>query len=164
MSPVRTPNLQKRWGHVLTDPARSGREAPRVKRARRKVFGISMPFCLIPCRLLALVAAMGRPRGALRAQTGCRGRASRARPPARGTLRAQGMCLPGKHIQVVVAGWAHPTCGSSVSACVRALCCARMRIHLHPRPAPAATSRVNTRDRKYIIHNTIHRTISTYNT
>jgi hypothetical protein len=32
------PNLQKRWGHVLIDPARSGREAPRAKRALRKVF------------------------------------------------------------------------------------------------------------------------------
>jgi hypothetical protein len=57
--------------YVLTDPARRGREAPRAKRALRKMFGISMPFCLIPCRLLAL-AAMGimggRPRG-----TGLRG-------------------------------------------------------------------------------------------
>jgi hypothetical protein len=72
-------NLQKRWGHVLTDPARRGREAPRAKRALRKIFGISMLFCLIPCRLLAL-AAMGRPWGELRAQPGCRGRASRTAP------------------------------------------------------------------------------------
>jgi hypothetical protein len=45
-------NLQKRWGHVLTDPARSVREAPRAKRALRKMFGISMPSrpcTLIPC-------------------------------------------------------------------------------------------------------------------
>jgi hypothetical protein len=53
------PNLQKRWGHVLTDPARSGREAPRAKRALRKNIGISMPFCLIPCRLLALSLSLG---------------------------------------------------------------------------------------------------------
>jgi hypothetical protein len=32
------PNLQKRWGHVLTDPARSGREAPCAKRALWKLF------------------------------------------------------------------------------------------------------------------------------
>jgi hypothetical protein len=68
------------------------------KRALRKLFGISMPFCLITCRLLAL-AAMGRPRGALRAQSGCRARASAAQGPllgARFVLRR--MCLPGKHI------------------------------------------------------------------
>jgi hypothetical protein len=73
-----------------------------------------MPFCLIHlvvC-LLSLPWAMGRPRGALRAQTGCRGRASpRAHGPllaARGALRAQAMCmcmcLPG-NIHVVLAGW-----------------------------------------------------------
>jgi hypothetical protein len=44
-------------------PARTWREAPRAKRALRKNFEISMPFCLFPDRSLALAAW-----GALRAK------------------------------------------------------------------------------------------------
>jgi hypothetical protein len=96
-------NLQKRWRHVLTTrlPARSGREARPPENFR------DMPSSLIPCcccsldkllrPLLLRLAATGR---ASRA-TGCRGRASRARPPARGAIRAQGM--------YVLTGEAHPS-------------------------------------------------------
>jgi hypothetical protein len=48
-------------------PAEAWREAPRAKRALRKIFGISMPFCLIPCPFL-LGSPCHEPRGALRAQ------------------------------------------------------------------------------------------------
>jgi hypothetical protein len=76
-------------------PGRAWREAPRAKRAVRKIFGILMPFCLIPCRLLAL-AAMGRPRGTLRAQkrkwlSGARFARTDA---CSGALRAQAYLLP----------------------------------------------------------------------
>jgi hypothetical protein len=47
-----------------------------------------MPFCLIPCRLLAL-AAMGRPRGALRAQNGWPGARFARTDACSGALRAQ---------------------------------------------------------------------------
>jgi hypothetical protein len=44
---------------VLTSgyrPARVWQEAPRAKRALRKIFGISRPSCLNPCCLLDLTA------------------------------------------------------------------------------------------------------------
>jgi hypothetical protein len=68
--PLIGPTGRRCAAYRLPTPRRPGawREAPRAKRALRKNFGTSMPFCLIPCRLLAL-AAIGRPQGALRAQT-----------------------------------------------------------------------------------------------
>jgi hypothetical protein len=47
----RVPNRQKMCGVSATDRPKPGawREARRAKRALRKFFGISMPFCLIAC-------------------------------------------------------------------------------------------------------------------
>jgi hypothetical protein len=52
-----------------------------------------MPFCLIPCRLLAL-ATMSRPRGALRAQKRLLGARFARTDACSGALRAQAYRLP----------------------------------------------------------------------
>jgi hypothetical protein len=85
----------------------------RAKRALRKriFFGISMPSSLIFLVVLILrpplselrLAATRRASRANRLSEAAGGRALRAHGPllAEGALRAQGMCLRGKHIQVV---------------------------------------------------------------
>jgi hypothetical protein len=52
---------------AFTDPARSGREAPRAKRALWKIFGISMPCALDSFFVVVLLAlAASRCHGAAR--------------------------------------------------------------------------------------------------
>jgi hypothetical protein len=101
---ARGANRQKMCCVSATDPPEPGAEAPRAKRALRKIFvGILMPFCLIPCRLLALTAR-GRLWGAR----------SRAETAVGGALRAHGSLL-GRASRAGVSATLVAACSSSVA-------------------------------------------------
>jgi hypothetical protein len=90
--------------------ARASREAPRVKRALRKNFRVFDAVLLDALSFACSRCHGARPRGALPARRAqkrlCRGRASRARTPARARFARRRICYPGSSVAVVSAGWA----------------------------------------------------------